>query len=74
MNNLHIPLPERSTFKKTEKATYVYLTLSVKYSKEKKRTIPNRVLIGKLDEGGLLIPNHNYIDMFGEEKRTGTFS
>ena len=68
MNNLHIPLPERCTFKKTEKATYVYLTLSVKYSKEKKRTIPNRVLIGKLDEKGLLIPNHNYIDMFGEEK------
>lgn len=68
MNNLHIPLPERCTFKKTEKATYVYLTLSVKYSKEKKRTIPNRVLIGKLDEEGLLIPNHNYIDMFGEEK------
>lgn len=43
MKTFYVPLPECCAFKKTEKATYVYLTLSVKYSKEKKRTIPNRV-------------------------------
>ena len=63
-----VPVPECCVFTKTGSATYVYLTKSVAYSKEKKRTVPTRVLIGKLNDDGMLVPNHNYVELFGEKK------
>ena len=63
-----VPVPERCVFTKTGSATYVYLTKSVAYSKEKKRTVPSRVLIGKLNDDGMLVPNHNYVELFGKKR------
>lgn len=59
--------PERTVTVKTKSGTYVYLTNGVAYNKDKKRTEPKRTLIGKLNDEGLLIPNQNYIDIYGEE-------
>ena len=44
---------------------YVYFTEKVVYSPEKKRSSPRRVYIGKLNDEGNLLPNQNYIDIFG---------
>lgn len=59
--------PERTVTVKTKSATYVYLTNGVEYKKSKKRSEPKRTLIGKLNEDGMLIPNQNYIDIYGQK-------
>lgn len=58
--------PERTVVVKNKDKQYVYLTQSVKYSSKLKRSVPKRILIGKLDENDMLIPNHNYFELFGE--------
>lgn len=60
--------PERTVVVRQKNNQYVYLTKEVKYHKELKRSAPNRILIGKLNEEGLLIPNDNYFDIFVDEK------
>lgn len=50
-----------------DSGTYVYLTQEVVYSKKTKKSAPKRVAIGKLDSNGMLIPNQNYMEMFGED-------
>ncbi len=50
-----------------DSGTYVYLTQEVVYSKKTKKSTPKRVAIGKLDSNGMLIPNQNYIEIFGED-------
>ena len=50
------------------KYKYVYLTQGVTYSSEKKRTIPNRVLIGKMNDESQLIPNTKYFELFDDEE------
>lgn len=61
-----VALPERSVIVRSKSGQYVYLTESVTYSKELKCSRPTRVSIGKLDDEGLLIPNKNYLRIFGE--------
>ena len=62
-----VSVPKCCVFKHSDSGTYVYLTKNVSYSKQKKRSLPSRILIGKLDDNGLLLPNKNYIDIFGED-------
>lgn len=62
-----VPRPERTVIVKNNGAQYVYLTQCVKYSSELKASRPQRISIGKLNEEGLLIPNKNYIEIFGED-------
>ena len=49
---------------------YVYWALEWHWDREKKRTLDNRVCIGKKveDREGWLYPNARYFDLFGEEK------
>jgi transposase len=58
--------PDRTVIVKNNGNQYVYLTRSVTYSPELKRTCPDRISIGKLNDEGLLIPNKNYFAIFGE--------
>lgn len=62
-----VPLPKRVVTVSNNSGTYVYLTQKVVYSKSTKKSAPQRITIGKLDSNGMLIPNHNYIELFGED-------
>ena len=62
-----VPRPSRTVLSRQNDIDKVYLTLKVEYSKEKKRSVPKRVYIGKLNDDGMLVPNRNYFDYFGEE-------
>lgn len=66
MNYKAVVRPERTVIVRNKNKQYVYLTQKVQYSPELKRSSPKRILIGKLDEQGMLIPNKNYFDLFGE--------
>lgn len=66
MNYKSVERPERTVIVKNKEKQYVYLTQNVQYSPELKRSLPKRILIGKLDDQGLLIPNKNYFEIFGE--------
>lgn len=66
MNYKSVDRPERTVIVKNKGKKYVYLTQNVQYSPELKRSLPKRILIGKLDDQGLLIPNKNYFELFGE--------
>lgn len=59
--------PSRTVVCRQNGIEKIYLTLKVEYSKQKKRSSPKRLYIGKLNEDGMLIPNQNYFDHFGEE-------
>ena len=50
-----------------QKNGYVYWSNSSKWDSEKKRSIDNRVSIGKLipDQPGMMYPNKKYFDIFG---------
>ena len=50
-----------------QKNGYVYLSSASKWDNEKKRTIDNRVSIGKIipDQPGMMSPNKKYFDIFG---------
>lgn len=61
-----VELPPRTVTVKTKSGTYVYLTQKVEYSSELKCSRPKRIAIGKLNEDGLLVPNQNYFDLFGQ--------
>ncbi|MCF0114446.1 MAG: IS1634 family transposase [Erysipelotrichaceae bacterium] len=61
-----VTLPERTVTTLNNGARYVYLTQSVQYHSELKASRPKRICIGKLNDEGLLIPNQNYVDLFGE--------
>lgn len=60
-----VPRPERTVVSHVNGVDKVYLTLKVEYSKEKKRSSPKRVYIGKLNDDGMLLPNQNYVKYFG---------
>ena len=62
-----VQLPERTVVTNTKSGKYVYLTQKVEYHSELKCSRPKRVGIGKLNDEGLLIPNKNYYELFGEE-------
>lgn len=66
MNYKPVIRPERTVIVRNKDKEYVYLTQKVQYSPELKRSTPKRILIGKLDEKGMLVPNKNYLDIFGE--------
>lgn len=57
--------PKRTVIVRNNGKQYVYLTQDVKYSPELKRSLPRRILIGKLDDNCMLIPNSNYFELFG---------
>ena len=57
--------PDRTVIVHKNDVDYVYFTEKVVYSPEKKRSSPRRVYIGKLNDEGKLLPNQNYIDIFG---------
>lgn len=61
-----VSCPDRTVIVKQKNHRYVYLTKAVTYRPDLKCSRPDRVCIGKLDEEGMLIPNQNYIDIFGE--------
>lgn len=50
-----------------QKNGYVYLSNSSKWDKEKKRSIDNRISIGKVipDQPGMMYPNKKFFDVFG---------
>lgn len=66
MNYKPVERPDRTVIVKNNGKEYVYLTQNVKYSPELKRSVPNRISIGKLNDQGMLIPNKNYFELFGE--------
>lgn len=61
-----VELPPRTVTVKSKSATYVYLTQKVEYSSELKCSRPKRIAIGKLNEDGLLVPNQNYFELYGQ--------
>lgn len=44
------------------------MTQGFTYSSEKKRTISNRVLIGKMNDESQLVPNARYFELFDDEE------
>lgn len=52
-----------------QKNGYVYWSNASKWDNEKKRSIDNRVSIGKIipDQPGMMYPNKKYFDIFGSE-------
>lgn len=62
-----VPVPDRTVKVNTKSGTYIYLTKEVKYHSDLKASRPERIAIGKLNDDGLLIPNRNYFEYFGEE-------
>ena len=50
-----------------QKNGYVYWSNASKWDNEKKRSIDNRVSIGKVipDQPGMMYPNKKYFDIFG---------
>ena len=67
MKYASVPLPERTVIVRQGNRSYVYLTTGVQYSSKDKKSQPKRVLIGKLDKNGELIPNKNYMELFGSD-------
>lgn len=63
-----VECPERIVTQNRNGKKYVYFTKKVVYDPEKKRSIPDRVYIGILNDDGKLIPNQNYVDIFGIEE------
>ena len=63
-----VECPERIVTQNRNGKKYVYLTKKVVYNPEKKRSIPDRIYIGILNDDGKLIPNQNYVDIFGIEE------
>lgn len=63
-----VECPERIVTQNRNGKIYVYLTKKVVYDPKKKRSIPDRVYIGILNDDGKLIPNQNYVDIFGGEE------
>ena len=61
-----VDLPNRTVIVNNKGKKYVYLTQDVSYSPDLKCYRPKRIAIGKLSDDGKLIPNKNYIDLFGE--------
>lgn len=61
-----VDLPNRTVIVNNKGKKYVYLTQEVSYSPDLKCSRPKRIAIGKLSDDGKLIPNKNYIDLFGE--------
>lgn len=57
--------PDRTVVVRGKSGNYVYFTEKVQYNPELKRSVPKRIAIGKLNDDGLLIPNQNYFDIFG---------
>ena len=62
-----VDLPDRTVRVASKSGTYVYLTQKVEYSSKLKRSIPTRIVIGKLNDDGKLIPNKNYFSIYGEK-------
>lgn len=58
--------PERTVVISKKCKEYVYLTQYVKYLPELKRSLPMRVLLGKIDDQTSFIPIKNYFELFGE--------
>lgn len=67
MKCVSVPVPERTVTVRQGNRSYVYLTTGVQYSSKDKKSQPKRVLIGKLDDNGQLIPNKNYMELFGSD-------
>lgn len=67
MNFKPVARPQRTVLVKNNGKQYVYLTQGVRYFPELKQSRPVRVAIGKMNDEGLMIPNQNYYDIFGEE-------
>ena len=61
-----VELPSRTVTVKSKSGIYVYLTQKVEYSSELKCSRPKRIAIGKLNEDGLLVPNQNYFELYGQ--------
>ena len=61
-----------------QKNGYVYWSNASKWDNEKKRSVDNRVSIGKVipDQPGMMYPNKKYFDIFGidanDEEKKGT--
>lgn len=64
-NYAPVKRPERTVVVHVNNYDYVYLTEKVEYSSKLKRSVPKRTAIGKLNDEGLLIPNHNYFEIYG---------
>ena len=60
--------PDRTVIVHKNDVDYVYLTEKVVYNPEKKRSSPKRIYIGKLNDEGKLLPNQNYVDIFGADE------
>ena len=63
-----VKVPERGNLH-IQKNGYVYWSNASKWDNEKKRSIDNRVSIGKVipDQPGMMYPNKKYFDIFGIE-------
>ncbi len=61
-----VKIPERGKLH-IQKNGYVYWSNASKWDKEKKRSIDNRVSIGKIvqNQPGMMYPNKKYFDIFG---------
>lgn len=60
-----VAMPKRVVFVKNKGKTYVYLTKGVHYDNQLKKSLPDRVAIGKQSDSGNLIPNKKYYEIFG---------
>lgn len=63
--------PGRIIRKVKSGTTYIYYQYGQRYKPEKRYAIPERACIGKLDSGGMLIPNENYHKHFPGENLPG---
>ena len=66
MGNNRMPKPEGGKLH-IQKNGYVYWSSASKWDNEKKRSVDNRVSIGKVvpDQQGMMYPNKKYFDIFG---------
>ena len=68
--------PGRIIRKTKSGTTYIYYQYGQRYNAEKRYAIPERACIGKLTEGGLMLPNENYrkhfpgVNLPGEKPRS----
>ena len=67
MNNINVPMPKKGCIindNNKNNTPYVYYATNY-YRNDKGKSITERILIGKKDSNGYLIPNSNYFKIFG---------
>jgi len=64
-------LPGKIIRKTKGGSTYIYYEYGRTYDKARKFAIPKRIIIGKLDGDGMLVPNENFRKFLPNEKLPG---